>query len=119
MIGFYDATCDKCRARFGWRGEVRDRPVCPKCGYRGDERKLSEDAEAVDRMFMLLRTHPKDADGETLKEMRKFAGLGMRQAGELLKLDPFSTICRYEDGSLPVPADVADRMAKLYGCGKG
>lgn len=31
-MGLLDVTCRKCRKRFGWRGELRDRPPCPKCG---------------------------------------------------------------------------------------
>lgn len=118
MKGQYQTVCDECRTGFGWHGEFKDRPRCPRCGFLPNLSQLSEDAIESELIFMMIRTHPKDADGETLKAMRKFAGYGMRQAGELLNLDPFSTICRYEDGTLSVPADVADRMEQLYGCGE-
>ena len=32
ISAFFDATCDKCGARFGWCGEATDRPPCPRCG---------------------------------------------------------------------------------------
>jgi PHP family Zn ribbon phosphoesterase len=33
-FGFFDASCPKCKRRYGWSGTVKDRPPCPKCGYR-------------------------------------------------------------------------------------
>ena len=32
MPGMMDATCRKCGHRFGWAGDLMDRPPCPECG---------------------------------------------------------------------------------------
>ena len=34
MRGFFDATCVKCRRRFGWAGSLADQPPCPHCGWK-------------------------------------------------------------------------------------
>lgn len=34
MTGFNDAVCSNCHERFGWQGELKDRPPCPKCGHK-------------------------------------------------------------------------------------
>ena len=32
-VGFFDATCPKCKARIGWHGKITDRPPCRQCGH--------------------------------------------------------------------------------------
>lgn len=34
MPAFVDGTCPKCQMRFGWSGDMIDRPPCPKCGHQ-------------------------------------------------------------------------------------
>ena len=49
---FMDATCPLCGKRFGWNGNLLDRPVCPKCGHRPTE----EDRQAAqDRFDAMLK----------------------------------------------------------------
>lgn len=46
MSSFNDATCPKCGKRFGWQGNMVDKPQCPKCGHTDDPAELAEaDAE--------------------------------------------------------------------------
>jgi tRNA(Ile2) C34 agmatinyltransferase TiaS len=47
MPSFNDATCPRCRRRFGWAGETKDCPPCPKCGYQIPK----EEMEEVERML--------------------------------------------------------------------
>jgi uncharacterized protein (DUF983 family) len=42
-----DATCPKCGKRFGWVGELTDKPPCPRCGHE-------DDPEELDRVQKLL-----------------------------------------------------------------
>lgn len=34
MPGMFDARCQECGKRFGWCGELVDRPPCPRCRHR-------------------------------------------------------------------------------------
>ncbi len=47
MSSFNDATCPKCGKRIGWVGNLRDKPACPKCGFRDSQEEL----ERVDKML--------------------------------------------------------------------
>ena len=49
MKGNFDATCINCGKRFGWFGELKDKPPCPKCGHKNilpeSEQKRLDDLE--------------------------------------------------------------------------
>jgi PHP family Zn ribbon phosphoesterase len=51
MPAFFDATCAKCRRKFGWSGELKDQPPCPKCGHvnkiNDQDRKALEEFEKL------------------------------------------------------------------------
>lgn len=49
MSGFYDATCTKCRKRFGWCGELKDKPPCPKC--RHHDKISQEESDRIEKMM--------------------------------------------------------------------
>lgn len=116
-MSMFDAQCPKCRKRFGWSGEVRDRPPCPRCGHEIPAAELEADAAKIEEMFALMRTHPRDADGQTLKRMRLLAGLGLRQAAIQLGIEPPSRMCAIEQGEETLREDEAVRMSELYCCG--
>ncbi len=46
-MSFFDATCPKCKKRFGWSGELIDKPTCPKCGHRDDPAGLQKAADEM------------------------------------------------------------------------
>lgn len=73
MAGFFDATCPKCGKRFGWSGELVERPPCPGCGHAipAEELKAGEDALAIAEMQALLTRRRKD----------RFHGRGRRVTG--------------------------------------
>ena len=47
MNGFMDATCPKCRKRFGWFGTIMERPACPRCGYQVPAQDLERDEKEL------------------------------------------------------------------------
>lgn len=46
-----DATCPKCHHRFGWFGEVTDKPPCPECGQKPNTKELFELKKEIDEMI--------------------------------------------------------------------
>lgn len=50
MPALIDARCVKCGKRFGWPGEMKDMPPCPKCGYRPDLTELEADQKMLDQL---------------------------------------------------------------------
>jgi len=50
-MGAFDATCPKCRRRFGWGGELIDKPPCPNCGHQSDPESLRAAQDEMDRMI--------------------------------------------------------------------
>lgn len=116
MPGFIDVSCPKCNRKHGWFGEMVQRPACPRCGHQVDPKKLTEVQAKMDEMERLLLTRPKDAKGRDLMEMRKMAGLTVRQAAVQLGVKP-SDLSDWEWGRVVLPADVAAKMEATYGCG--
>jgi predicted nucleic acid-binding Zn-ribbon protein len=55
MPAFNDASCPKCGRRFGWVGEMIDRPPCPKCGHQIPKEELQEADEEMEKFRQLLR----------------------------------------------------------------
>lgn len=50
MAAFLDATCPKCRNRFGWMATtdtLMERPPCPKCGHQIPADVLKRDSESL------------------------------------------------------------------------
>jgi len=70
MPAFIDGTCPKCKKRFGWVGEITDRPPCPKCGHQIPKEELEADQKAMDEMEALLleKMEKKDAAQRTPKK---------------------------------------------------
>lgn len=50
MSAFNDASCPKCSKRFGWRGQLTDRPACPGCGHRIPQEQLEAEQLELDRV---------------------------------------------------------------------
>ena len=48
-MSFIDATCPKCSKRFGWTGNLVDKPPCPKCGWKDDPEKLKKIQEEMQK----------------------------------------------------------------------
>lgn len=55
MSAFNDATCGRCGRRFGWTGEMKDRPKCPRCGHRPPQKELDEAQREMDKFREELR----------------------------------------------------------------
>lgn len=49
-----DATCPKCGKRFGWAGEVVDRPPCPNCSHTIPLEILRSDQKMLDEVRKML-----------------------------------------------------------------
>jgi transcription initiation factor IIE alpha subunit len=47
MSSFNDLRCEKCKAKIGFLGEMKDCPPCPKCGHVQDPAKLNEIEEKL------------------------------------------------------------------------
>ena len=62
MGALVDATCPKCRKRFGWAGEMIDRPPCPRCGHQLplEELKAADEEMEVFRQQLLSRKENRD-----------------------------------------------------------
>lgn len=52
MPAFYDATCTKCKRRFGWSGELKNKPPCPKCGHHDKITQADLEDEAYMEEFL-------------------------------------------------------------------
>jgi DNA-binding XRE family transcriptional regulator len=114
MTMMIDASCPKCRRRFGWAGTMATMPACPGCGYRPPQSELDANAAEMDAFRELLKTRPQDGTGETLRQQRLAAGLTLRQAAKQLELSP-STLSALEQGQTQLSAEVALAMIEVYG----
>ena len=81
-----DVSCPKCRKRFGWRGDLKDRPPCPRCGHQVDAAVLAADQACLDEFATLLATLPGDATPSMLMRKRQLAGLSIGQAAVRLEI---------------------------------
>src|ERR1700737_4030596 len=97
MAAMIDVSCPKCNKRFGWGGDMVDRPPCPKCGYRPPQSELEAADKEMEAFALRLLTHPKNADLATRRQQRVDAGLTLRQAAKLLGVTP-STLSDVEWG---------------------
>lgn len=61
MASFIDATCTKCGRKYGWCGEMKDRPKCPKCGHL--EPYDPSDDKMIDEMRDFLLNKRKQPPG--------------------------------------------------------
>lgn len=113
MAAFFDDSCPKCRRRFGWQGELTDRPACPKCGHQVPRAELEAGQKEMDDFQALLLTRADRSTGPQLARKRVTAGLSLRQAAKLLGLQP-KDLADWENGRATVPADQAPRLDRLY-----
>ena len=76
MPAFYDARCKKCDKKFGWTGQLIDRPPCPRCGDKGpplsELKKTQEEMDAMEKAIL-----------ERVDDSRAKAGLPPRKQKEL------------------------------------
>lgn len=110
MNAFFDAVCPRCRLRFGWQGEIGDRPDCRRCGYRPAQATLDAAQVEMDRFRELLRTR----DVVKIREQRVAAGLTLRTAAKLLGVFP-TDLSNWETGEEPLPEPHKETMVKIYG----
>jgi len=47
MIAMMDATCPRCKKKFGWRGTFLTRPPCPRCGHDIPQAQKQADHETM------------------------------------------------------------------------
>lgn len=62
MSAFNDARCDNCGRRFGWQGELADRPKCPGCGQRPSQATLEAVQAKMDAAEARILEGLKDED---------------------------------------------------------
>lgn len=114
--GYFDGECGKCNAKIAWCGTVENRPPCPKCGWMPSDESLAVERNAV-REFELHLT--KDAHFETgvsLRAARKYCGIPLKHAAEVLDLTP-EVLARIEQDIDPMTPELADKMNELYKIG--
>ena len=116
MTMMIDATCPACNRRIGWSGTMKNRPAC-HCGHRPPQEELDAAAARMEALHERLRTHPGKASADVRRQQRIDAGLTLRQAAKLLGITP-SELSDYENCRAEPVAEVAERMAKTYGCGE-
>ena len=117
MSGYFDARCWKCGVRIGWQGELKDAPRCHKCGAEPDRKALAEDQAKMDEAERLMLLHPRDAKPRDLQQQRVQAGLTLRQAAGQLGVEA-RLIADCENGRCELPAELAQKMAECYQCGR-
>lgn len=49
-MSFYNASCTSCGKRFGWQGDLTDKPPCPRCNYVDDPEELKRVQDELDRI---------------------------------------------------------------------
>lgn len=115
MPSMIDARCERCGRRYGWCGEMRDQPPCPKCGHRPEQAALDAAQAQMDETERLIFSEPSQ---ELCGRQRVAAGLTLRQAAKLLGVEP-RDLADVEHGRAPLMPDLAAKMAELYGVAKG
>lgn len=57
MAAFFDASCTKCKRRFGWSGELKDKPPCHYCGHHDvvTQDQLDADQKEMEDFQSFLR----------------------------------------------------------------
>lgn len=118
MNAMIDAQCPKCNRRFGWQGDLTDRPACPRCGHRPDADSLAAEQARMDEDQRLCDLHPGKAKADELRSQRLLAGLTLHQAASQAGI-PAKTISDCENGRATLTAPEARELAKAYGCGDG
>lgn len=113
MPGFFDASCPKCGKRFGWSGEITNRPPCPRCGHQIDMAALEADQKEMEAFRDLLLSKP---TAELCGKQRVAAGLSLRTAAKLLGVTP-SLLSDIENGRTELSAEMAQKMASMYDVG--
>ncbi len=78
MASFIDVSCPKCGRKYGWFGEMKDRPKCPKCGhqvpYDPEEEKKFQSAldELRDKMLRQKGLSELMRPEKQVDDMKKF-----------------------------------------------
>ena len=109
MPAFIDVQCEKCGRRFGWYGEMTDRPPCPACGHRPPQEDLEDQA----RRFRAMMDAAAEADFNPFRLARKACELTLRAAARLLGMTP-TALSAVEQGRTKPPPDLVRRAAALY-----
>lgn len=116
FCGMIDASCLKCRRRFGWAGRVVDRPPCPRCGFMPARADLEHDQQQLnDFRELLSELQTANPGWDKWQRARVAAGLTLRQAAELIGLSP-TDLSAIERGESKPTADTASAMRQVY-CG--
>lgn len=113
MPSMIDASCPKCGKRFGWCGEMTDKPPCPRCGHADDPAELAKVQAQMDEMEQLILSRP---TANICQRQRVAAGLTLRQAAKQLGIEP-RLLSDIENGRTQLSAEMAQRMGRLYDCG--
>lgn len=61
LRGMFDASCPKCKKRFGWAGTILDKPACPRCGHidKPSQKDIDELNKAEEELRQeMLKDHP-------------------------------------------------------------
>jgi len=114
MTAFCDATCPKCKRRYGWHGEVIDWPPCPHCGHRVDPEIIKRDADEIADFKALLAERPLKTSAPKRVKQRQAAGLSFGQAVKILGIHPIE-LKMIETGEIDPLPDLEKRMIEAYG----
>ena len=116
MNAMIDVSCPKCGRRFGWCGEMINRPPCPRCGHQLPREELEKADAEMKAMQEMLLTHPRDASADMRRKQRIAAGLTLMQAAKLLGLS-MTELSRIERGVMLPDETLLAKMSEVYGVG--
>jgi ribosome-binding protein aMBF1 (putative translation factor) len=114
MPAMIDVRCAQCGRRYGFCGRMADCPACPHCGAEPDRAELAATGAKLAETRRLLLSNPTQ---EICQRQRVLAGLSLGQAAKLLGMER-RVLADIEDGRAPLPAELAARMAAVYGVGE-
>jgi ribosome-binding protein aMBF1 (putative translation factor) len=109
-----DLRCHACGHGYGYRGEPRDCPPCPRCKVPPERKDMGHDQEVMDEFRSFLRDWKERKTLARPGRVRMAAGLSLRQAAKLLDCDPTS-LAEVEHGSAALTPELAAKMADAYG----
>ncbi len=117
MNAMIDASCPRCKKRFGWCGSPANRPACPKCGHRPPQAELDKDEATMnDFRELLAELRTANPGWDKWRKARVAAGLTLRQAAKLLEVAP-TALSEIERGENRPSEALAGRMIRCYGGG--
>lgn len=111
MSAFFDARCTRCNRRFGWCGEITDRPACPKCGHRPPQEQLKADADEIEKFetFLINRKI-----GGEFRKARMSAGKTLVDTADHFGMT-CAEISAIERGEVELGVELEGRMRTFYG----